>query len=150
MTSRTYHVLASHKQEHHRRGIHNVHMRSQMLIHACTQDNPRFVEHADASVVSSARSLAFSRPAIVRVSPTSSPNEVVLTCLMSLSHLSHLSSRLSQEVRWNWKTSLMSATPAVWPKRSRILPYAIMPFLSLRPCFTSSFARPEVVAASIL
>ena len=41
------------------------------------------------------------------------------------------------------------ATPAVFPKRSRTLPNAIMPCLSLMPCFSSSFARPEVVVASV-
>ena len=42
----------------------------------------------------------------------------------------------------------MLTTPAVLPNRSRTLPNAIMPFRSLSPCFTSSFAQPEVVAAS--
>ena len=49
--------------------------------------------------------MAFSRPAIVSASRASSPNEVMFTCLISFSHLSHLSSRLSEDVHWNSTTS---------------------------------------------
>ena len=86
----------------HWRGLTTrVHRRPQVLIHTCRHVLSRFVEHADVSVVSRDRSLAFSRPAIVSVSRASSPNEVMFTCLISFGHLSHLSSRLSEDVYWN-------------------------------------------------
>ena len=64
------------------------------------------------------RSLAFSRPAIVSVSRASSPNEVMFTCLISFSHLSHLSSRLSEDVQ-----SSGPAESLAYPsKRDRAVP----------------------------
>ena len=94
--------------------------------------------------------MALSRPTIESVSRASSPSDVVPRCLMSFTHFIHLSSRFSLEFHWNCKSSVSFATPAVLPKRSRSLPNAIIPFLSATPCFTISFARPDVVAASIL
>ena len=61
----------------------------------------RSAEHVDASVVPELVPWPFPRPAIVSVSRAPSPNEVMLTCLINICHLSHLSSRLSGDVHWN-------------------------------------------------
>ena len=53
------------------------------------------------------------------------------------------SSRLSLEVHCTWNTSVSFATLAVLPNRSCALPKAIIPFLSPKTRFTSSFRRPE-------
>ena len=67
-----------------------IHSRSQILIHACTQHNPCGARRRKCR--SRDGSLAFSRPAVVSVSRASSPNEVIRTCLVCFSRLSHLSS----------------------------------------------------------
>ena len=44
--------------------------------------------------------MASSKPAVVSVSRASSPNEVIFNYLISFTHFSHLSSRLSVEAHW--------------------------------------------------
>ena len=51
----------------------------------------------------------------------SSPNEVIFICLISFTHFSHLSSRLSVEAHWNRNTSVSFATPARSCKNVRVL-----------------------------
>ena len=61
----------------------------------------RFVEHADLSVVPEIVPWPSPEQQYVSVSRASSPNDVIFTCLVSFSHLSHLFFRLSEDVHWN-------------------------------------------------
>ena len=89
----------------------------------------------------------FSRLSLYResLSRVSFSSDVALTCFMRFVYFIFLSSRFSLNFHWNWKTSVSFTIPAVFSKRSRILPNASISFLSVTTYFKSSFARADVI-----
>ena len=79
----------------YRRGLCRVrfHCRARVLIHACTLYKPG-PWRTQPQMLLKISFPGLLEPAIVSVSRASSPNDVVLNCLMSFTHLIHLYSIL--------------------------------------------------------